>query len=77
MCQSAELETETYELARILSTRSLSAIRGMKQLISLVTAEVSKGDQREAQNIIRSSLSHPDYTEGVQAFLEHREPRFL
>jgi enoyl-CoA hydratase len=77
VCTPDTLERETYGFARVISTRSLAAVRGMKRVISLVSGSVSDEGLREASGIVRSSFSHPDYAEGVRAFLEHREARFL
>jgi enoyl-CoA hydratase/carnithine racemase len=70
-----ELESATYEFARLLCTRAQFTVRAVKEIVRRIVAGQAEEDEttRELRN---SSFDTDDYAEGVRAFLEKRAPEF-
>jgi len=63
------------KLAETMATRSQVSIQGAKTIVKRITEGLpTEGEAVEA--LYESSVTSPDYAEGVQAFLEKRPPRF-
>ncbi len=69
------LEDETAELVRLLSTRAQFSVRATKTVIGRILAGQTV-DDAETTGLRTSSFDTDDYAEGVQAFLERRDPVF-
>jgi enoyl-CoA hydratase len=69
-----ELPGQAEETAAFLARKSPVALRLAKVLIN-EQQEIKKGLQREAASFA-DCFSSEDYREGIEAFLEKREPRF-
>ncbi len=67
--------TRARKLAETMATRSQVSIQGAKIIVKRITEGLpTEGEAVEA--LYESSVTSPDYAEGVQAFLEKRPPRF-
>jgi len=67
--------TRARKLAETMATRSQVSIQGAKTIVKRITEGLpTEGEAVEA--LYESSVTSPDYAEGVQAFLEKRPPRF-
>lgn len=71
----SELAEQTEKLAQTICARSQVSVRGSKLLIGKVAAGQTSPDA-EAGALPIKAVESPDYSEGVQAFLEQRSPRF-
>jgi len=69
------LETETYELAELMTTRAQLSVRSGKAIVQRVVAG-QVADDEETTHLRNSSFDSDDYSEGVRSFLEKRPPRF-
>jgi enoyl-CoA hydratase/carnithine racemase len=70
-----DLETHTYEFARLVTTRAQFSVRSAKRIVDLVLAGQTEDDDITT-DIRNSSFDTEDYAEGVRSFLEKRNPRF-
>jgi enoyl-CoA hydratase/carnithine racemase len=72
------LETETYDLARRVRSRSGEAIRAYKlQAAAMVrAAALSAQDSQWINPLCHDVYAGPDYAEGIAAFKEKRPPSF-
>lgn len=61
------------DLAANVSPRSLAVIKAQIYSHSSLALEPAI---RDADRLMRDALTHPDATEGVKSFVEHRPPRF-
>ncbi len=73
---AAALEKETLDLARRISNGPREAIRSIKKMLKM-----SRFNSLDSQLDIEADLqvmawSHPEFAEGVKAFLERRPPKF-
>jgi enoyl-CoA hydratase len=66
---------EALQFARQISERSTVATTGMKQVIQAILDGATEEDEDLSQVILESFYSE-DYKEGIQAFLEKRNPQF-
>jgi methylmalonyl-CoA decarboxylase len=75
---AAELETQTYAMARLIATRSPQAISAFKAQAQMLAdaASLSPRDFERLQSIRRNVYLGSDYQEGIKAFLEKRPPVF-
>lgn len=69
------LETDTYELAELMTTRAQLSVRSGKAIVQRVVAG-QVADDEETTHLRNSSFDSDDYAEGVRSFLEKRPPRF-
>lgn len=70
-----EIAEKTYEYATLLSRNAQTTIRGAKRIIH----EILDGSYEENEaltELILSSYVGSDYKEGVEAFIQKREPKF-
>jgi enoyl-CoA hydratase len=58
-----------------LLAASPNAQLGMKEMLERIAAGQTSEDE-STRTMMKSSLDHPDYQEGVHAFLNKRKPRF-
>lgn len=72
---SDELEKQTGEFARLITTRAQFSVRSAKRIVDLVLAGQTDDDEVTTE-IRNSSFDTDDYAEGVRSFLEKRNPRF-
>jgi len=72
---AGRLAEETAELARLLCTRAQYSVRATKSIIGRILAGQTVDDEHTT-GLRASSFDTDDYAEGVQAFLERREPVF-
>ena len=70
-----DLEKQTYEFARLVTTRAQFSVRSAKRIVDLVLAGQTEDDDITT-DIRNSSFDTEDYAEGVRSFLEKRNPRF-
>ncbi|GAB3301389.1 enoyl-CoA hydratase-related protein [Parasphingorhabdus pacifica] len=69
-----ELETYTYDYARLLASRAQNTVRAAKDFVDRIVA----GQRYEDDDTRRMSAvaDSPEYAEGLRAFLEGRPPDF-
>jgi methylmalonyl-CoA decarboxylase len=74
----AELEAETFALARKIASRSPAAIGAFKEAMRALSAAspINPETYEYLHGLRRKVYSGPDYREGIAAFLEKRPPRF-
>jgi len=73
---AAELESRTMLLAEMIATKSAAALSLIKEAVrASVRAPLDDGVRHEA-SLASILFSSKDMTEGLQAFLEKRQPRF-
>ena len=70
-----DLEKQTYEFARLVTTRAQFSVRSSKRIVELVLGGQTVDDDVTV-DIRNSSFDTDDYAEGVRSFLEKRPPRF-
>ncbi|OAN33352.1 enoyl-CoA hydratase-related protein [Mycolicibacterium iranicum] len=70
-----DLEKQTYEFARLVTTRAQFSVRSSKRIVDLVLGGQTVDDDVTV-DIRNSSFDTDDYAEGVRSFLEKRPPRF-
>jgi len=70
-----DLEKQTYEFARLITTRAQFSVRSAKRIVDLVLGGQTEDDE-VTTGIRNSSFDTDDYAEGVRSFLEKRPPRF-
>ena len=75
---AAALERRTAELARVIASRSPSAIAACKEALRELSeaAPLNPGTYERLHALRREVYFGSDYREGIQAFLEKRPPRF-
>lgn len=71
----AAVITRAQTLAETMSSRSQVSLQGAKTIITRITSGHSDEDDT-VHALYETSVTSPDYAEGVQAFLEKRPPRF-
>ena len=73
-----ELERRTYAMARTIASRSATAVTVAKQTMQELSdaVAVSPATQQRLMDMRRAAYYGPEYYEGIQAFLEKREPDF-
>jgi len=73
-----ELERRTYAMARTIASRSATAVTVAKQAMQELSdaVAVSPATQQRLMDMRRAATTDPEYHEGIQAFLEKREPDF-
>jgi enoyl-CoA hydratase/carnithine racemase len=72
---AAEAIPRAMTLAETMSSRSQVSVQGAKAIITRTTNGHFDEDDT-VQALYETSVTSPDYAEGVQAFLEKRPPRF-
>jgi enoyl-CoA hydratase/carnithine racemase len=70
-----DLEKQTYEFARLVTTRAQFSVRSSKRIVNLVLGGQVEDDDVTV-DIRNSSFDTDDYAEGVRSFLEKRSPNF-
>ncbi len=75
LVEPGELESYTYELAELITTRAQFSVRMGKAMVNRVVRGQVEDDQ-ETVDIRNSSFDTDDYAEGVRAFLAKRPPEF-
>ena len=75
---AAELEAETYALARTIASRSSRAIAASKEAMRVLSESVpiNPATYEYLHGLRRDVYFGPDYHEGTAAFLEKRAPKF-
>jgi enoyl-CoA hydratase/carnithine racemase len=71
----SDLDAAVQNLAQLLSSRSSTTQRAVKQTIARILDGATADDATHAA-LRDAALASPDYTEGVSAFLERRPPKF-
>ncbi|UYM04638.1 enoyl-CoA hydratase-related protein [Solicola gregarius] len=72
---AAELEEQTYEFCRLVTTRAQFSVRAAKQIVGRITNGQVEDDEHTT-HLRNSSFDTDDYAEGVRAFLAKRSPEF-
>lgn len=70
-----EVETLTYDFARLVTTRAQFSVRATKEIVRRICAGQTADDEATTQ-LRNSSFDTDDYAEGVRAFLAKRRPDF-
>jgi methylmalonyl-CoA decarboxylase len=72
------LEDRTYEMAENIASNAPFSIRAMKEITDAILAknQLSQAEVKWVQRLRTQAFESEDYTEGVQAFNEDREPNF-
>lgn len=78
VADSAELDVLSRELALRISERAPLSVRAIRGEISALTAArpLTSGEFERLTDLRRAAWASEDYREGVQAFLDRREPQF-
>jgi enoyl-CoA hydratase/carnithine racemase len=71
----ADVVPRAEALAETMASRAQISVRGAKTIIARIT-EGDSLDDETVEALYESSVTSPDYAEGVQAFLDKRPPRF-
>lgn len=72
---AGELESHTYDFARLIAGRSQVSVRAAKVMVNrIVDGQVE--DDETTTRLRNDSVESADYAEGVRAFLEKRTPNF-
>jgi methylmalonyl-CoA decarboxylase len=74
-----DLETRTYEMAKVITKRSSVAIAGLREQLRVLRGEsvaISPSTFEYLHGIRRDIYFGADYEEGIRAFLEKRAPAF-
>lgn len=74
-----ELEQTTYDLAESISTNAPLSLTGMKEVIRALIEQGSLTDaeRKWVQRLEDEAEQSRDHQEGVEAFMENREPEFV
>lgn len=75
LVEPEELETYTYDFARVVTTRAQFSVRSGKEMVRRVLDGQVRDDEATLE-IRNSSFDTDDYAEGVRAFLAKRPPEF-
>lgn len=70
-----KVATRALTMAETIATRSQVSLQGSKTIIKRI-AEGHPTEDEAIEALYETSVTSPDYAEGVQAFLEKRPPRF-
>jgi methylmalonyl-CoA decarboxylase len=75
---AAELEAQTYAMARTIASRSPTAIAASKEAIRVLSEAIAinPGTYEYLHGLRRDVYMGRDYNEGIQAFLEKRPPKY-
>jgi methylmalonyl-CoA decarboxylase len=78
MVPAAELEAHTYAMARMIGSRSPTAIAVSKESIRVLSEAIAinPGTYEYLHGLRRDVYMGRDYKEGIQAFLEKRPPKY-
>jgi len=73
-----ELEETTYEMAETMASNAPMALTGMKQIVRALIDQggLTPTEHRWAQELREEAKDSRDHQEGVEAFMEDREPEF-
>ena len=71
-----ELESFTYDLAREIAANAPLSVRGAKRTVATCLADPSLARVASGDELAVACILSEDFQEGVQAFLDKREPRF-
>ena len=74
----AELEEATYDLAESIATNAPLSLTGMKEVIRALIEhrELTDAEQKWVEQLEAEAEHSYDHQEGVEAFMENREPQF-
>ena len=71
-----QLERFTYEMARTIAGNAPLSVDGAKKTVATCMADPSLASISDGGQLAEACILSEDFQEGVQAFLEKREPRF-
>jgi len=73
-----ELEEKTYDMAESIASNAPMSLVGMKQIVRALVdhSGLTEAEQEWARQLREEAKASRDHQEGVEAFMEDREPQF-